>query len=145
MSRYPALSTGGGDADRVAQIGELHLRIVNPAGRLGLVVADGVVDVRSASEGRFSPDPQAAYEGWDELREWAAEARGTAGDAVDARDAPNDCAASPPGVQSRPQLPRACCRGRHQGGGKVRDIEHLHDDSITETNDVLHRAGRPDR
>ncbi|WP_410574766.1 fumarylacetoacetate hydrolase family protein [Amycolatopsis sp. cmx-4-61] len=47
------------------------MRIVNAAGRLGLLGASGVVDVAEASGGRFSPDPQAAYDVWPDLLEWA--------------------------------------------------------------------------
>ena len=48
------------------------MKLANHDGRLVLVVADGVVDVATASAGRFSPDPQAIYERWDELQEWRA-------------------------------------------------------------------------
>ncbi|MEV7042740.1 fumarylacetoacetate hydrolase family protein [Amycolatopsis sp. NPDC051061] len=47
------------------------MRIANVDGRLTLLVADGPVDVADASDGRFGPDPQAAYESFDELRRWA--------------------------------------------------------------------------
>lgn len=50
------------------------MRIVNAAGRIGLVTADGIVDVATASDGRFSPDVQAAYERWPELCGWASTA-----------------------------------------------------------------------
>jgi 2-keto-4-pentenoate hydratase/2-oxohepta-3-ene-1,7-dioic acid hydratase in catechol pathway len=52
------------------------MRIVNAAGRLALVTADGVIDVERASDGRFSADIQAVYERWSEFREWAAEVTG---------------------------------------------------------------------
>ena len=48
------------------------MRIANVEGRVKLLVADGAVDVEAASAGRFGPDPQAAYESFDELRRWAA-------------------------------------------------------------------------
>ncbi|OLT45938.1 fumarylacetoacetate hydrolase [Saccharomonospora sp. CUA-673] len=48
------------------------MRIANVEGRLTLLTAGGGVDVATASNGRFSADPQAAYEAWDELRHWAA-------------------------------------------------------------------------
>ncbi|WPB95761.1 fumarylacetoacetate hydrolase family protein [Streptomyces malaysiensis] len=47
------------------------MRIANVDGRLTLLVADGPVDVAIASKGRFGPDPQAAYESFDDLRRWA--------------------------------------------------------------------------
>jgi 2,4-diketo-3-deoxy-L-fuconate hydrolase len=51
------------------------MRIANLAGRLVMVTADGApVDVQHASGGRFGPDPQAAYERFDELAAWAGDA-----------------------------------------------------------------------
>ena len=47
------------------------MRIANVEGRLKLLVADGAVDVETASGGRFGHDPQAAYERFDDLRQWA--------------------------------------------------------------------------
>jgi 2,4-diketo-3-deoxy-L-fuconate hydrolase len=49
------------------------MRLANVAGRLKLLVADGAVDVATASRGRFGPDPQAAYEdsAFPALRAWA--------------------------------------------------------------------------
>lgn len=55
------------------------MRTANLAGRLVLVTDEGALDVADASEGRFSPDPQAAFERWDELRAWAPDAAGEAG------------------------------------------------------------------
>lgn len=49
------------------------MRIVNMDGRLGLVVDEAVVDVASASEGRFGPDIQAVYEQWSAFRAWASQ------------------------------------------------------------------------
>jgi 2,4-didehydro-3-deoxy-L-rhamnonate hydrolase len=48
------------------------MRIANVEGRLTLLLADGAIDVATASDGRFGPDPQAAYEVFDDLRQWAA-------------------------------------------------------------------------
>jgi 2-keto-4-pentenoate hydratase/2-oxohepta-3-ene-1,7-dioic acid hydratase in catechol pathway len=49
-----------------------NVRIANLAGRLSLVTGpDTATDVNRASKGRFDADPQAAYERWDELVEWA--------------------------------------------------------------------------
>ena len=53
------------------------MRIANYDGRLVLLTADGAsawagVDVETASSGKFSADPQAVYENWDQFRDWAA-------------------------------------------------------------------------
>jgi len=50
------------------------MRIINHLGRLRLVVADGVVDVATASHGRFGPDVQSVYEAWPQFQSWAAHA-----------------------------------------------------------------------
>ena len=47
------------------------MRIANVEGRLKLLVAQGAVDVETASQGRFGSDPQAAYERFDDLTQWA--------------------------------------------------------------------------
>lgn len=52
------------------------MKIANHAGRLALLVEGGVVDVHEASGGRLGPDPASAYTSWDDLRGWAATARG---------------------------------------------------------------------
>lgn len=54
------------------------MRTANLAGRLVLVTEEGALDVERASDGRFSPDPQAAFARWDELRAWSADAEGEA-------------------------------------------------------------------
>ncbi|GJF33700.1 fumarylacetoacetate hydrolase [Kitasatospora sp. NE20-6] len=48
------------------------MRIVSVAGRPGLLVGDGVVDIAEASDGLFPPDVHAVYERWAEFRAWAA-------------------------------------------------------------------------
>ncbi len=48
------------------------MKIANHDGRLVLVRDDGVVDVATASDGRFGPDPMAAYEDWSAFSAWAA-------------------------------------------------------------------------
>lgn len=50
------------------------MRIANLSGRLVLVTADGsgAVDVATASDGRFGPDPQAVYDDWAGFTGWAA-------------------------------------------------------------------------
>ncbi|MDQ7909836.1 fumarylacetoacetate hydrolase family protein [Phytohabitans sp. ZYX-F-186] len=49
------------------------MRLGNQGGRLVIVTGDEVVDVATASEGRFGPDPQSAYEAWDGFTAWAAQ------------------------------------------------------------------------
>jgi 2,4-didehydro-3-deoxy-L-rhamnonate hydrolase len=48
------------------------MRLVNAAGRPGLLVDDGVVDVATASGGLFPPDVQGVYDRWAEFTTWAA-------------------------------------------------------------------------
>jgi 2-keto-4-pentenoate hydratase/2-oxohepta-3-ene-1,7-dioic acid hydratase in catechol pathway len=60
------------------------MRIVNAQGRLGLVTTDGVVDVETASDGRFSAQVQPIYERWEEFREWATTADGALARPIDA-------------------------------------------------------------
>ncbi|GAA2030178.1 fumarylacetoacetate hydrolase family protein [Catenulispora yoronensis] len=49
------------------------MRIANVAGRATLLHQDGTgLDVAKASDGRFPSDPQALFEHWDALRDWAA-------------------------------------------------------------------------
>ena len=50
------------------------MRVGNLSGRLSLFTTAGAVDVEKASSGRFSADPQAVYEVWDEFTRWAATA-----------------------------------------------------------------------
>ena len=47
------------------------MRIGNLSGRLNLFTDGGAVDVAEASGGRFSPDPQAIYDVWDDFAGWA--------------------------------------------------------------------------
>jgi 2-keto-4-pentenoate hydratase/2-oxohepta-3-ene-1,7-dioic acid hydratase in catechol pathway len=47
------------------------MRVANVSGRLALVVHGGFIDVESTSGGRFSSDPQAIYDRWDEFTRWA--------------------------------------------------------------------------
>ncbi|MYX30235.1 fumarylacetoacetate hydrolase [Streptomyces sp. SID8381] len=62
------------------------MRIANLSGRLVLVVDGRAVDVEHASDGRFSADPQAVYERWEEFRSWAAAADLPAGTAFESAD-----------------------------------------------------------
>lgn len=47
------------------------MRIVNAAGRASLVTDGGIIDIESASNGRFSQDIQSVYDRWEEFRQWA--------------------------------------------------------------------------
>lgn len=48
------------------------MRVANVGGRLALLSQDGrALDVATASGGRFDSDPQAAFDRWDELANWA--------------------------------------------------------------------------
>ena len=47
------------------------MRFANVGNRLQIAAGDRLVDVETASGGRFPADPQAAYERWDALLEWA--------------------------------------------------------------------------
>lgn len=52
------------------------MKIANHDGRLVLVTDAGVVDVASASAGRFGPDPMAAFADWRAFAAWASGADG---------------------------------------------------------------------
>jgi 2,4-didehydro-3-deoxy-L-rhamnonate hydrolase len=52
------------------------MKLANLDGRLVLVVPDGVIDVATASDGQFGPDPMSAYDDWTAFSTWAAGARG---------------------------------------------------------------------
>ncbi|MFI5856266.1 fumarylacetoacetate hydrolase family protein [Streptomyces parvulus] len=62
------------------------MRIANLSGRLVLVVDGLAVDVEEAGGGRFTADPQAVYERWEEFRHWAARARLPEGRPFEAAD-----------------------------------------------------------
>lgn len=47
------------------------MKLANLDGRLAVVLPDGVVDVATASGGRFGPDPMSAYDDWPAFAEWA--------------------------------------------------------------------------
>ena len=59
------------------------MRIANLSGRLALISGELAVDVATASDGRFSADPQAVFEQFGEFRSWAASAVLPAGTAFD--------------------------------------------------------------
>ena len=50
------------------------MKLANLDRRLVLVLPDGVVDVATASDGRFGPDPMTAYGDWAAFTDWAATA-----------------------------------------------------------------------
>lgn len=47
------------------------MRVGNLAGRLAVFTDHGAVDVETVSAGRFGSDPQAIYQRWSELSDWA--------------------------------------------------------------------------
>jgi 2-keto-4-pentenoate hydratase/2-oxohepta-3-ene-1,7-dioic acid hydratase in catechol pathway len=47
------------------------MKIANLDGRLVLVLTDGIVDVATASDGRFGPDPMSPYADWTAFVDWA--------------------------------------------------------------------------
>lgn len=55
-------------------------------GRLVVIVADRAVDVRTASNGVFSSDPEAVYSRWTEFRTWAARTELSGGISFDPAD-----------------------------------------------------------
>jgi 2-keto-4-pentenoate hydratase/2-oxohepta-3-ene-1,7-dioic acid hydratase in catechol pathway len=59
------------------------MRVANLSGRLALIVNGRAVDAATASGGRFSPDPQAVFDQFNEFRAWAASATLPAGTAFD--------------------------------------------------------------
>jgi 2-keto-4-pentenoate hydratase/2-oxohepta-3-ene-1,7-dioic acid hydratase in catechol pathway len=54
------------------------MKVANLTDRLVLVVDDGVVDVATASGGRFGPDPMSAFDDWPAFVDWAHGATGPA-------------------------------------------------------------------
>jgi 2,4-diketo-3-deoxy-L-fuconate hydrolase len=48
------------------------VKIANIDGRAALVLADGIADIATASDGRFGPDPMSVYDQWDAFLEFAA-------------------------------------------------------------------------
>lgn len=55
------------------------MKLANHDGRLALVLDDGIADVATASDGRFGPDPMAAYADWPGFVAWAADVTTTTG------------------------------------------------------------------
>ena len=60
------------------------MKLANVDGRAALVLGEHVVDVATASDNRFGPDPMALYDQWDEFREFAATAAGPTAPLVEA-------------------------------------------------------------
>lgn len=61
------------------------MKLANHDGRLVVVRDDGVVDVATASDGRFGPDPMSAYDDWGAFAAWAADATTVTGPLDEAR------------------------------------------------------------
>ena len=59
------------------------MRLLNLADRLSTFVDGAVVDVASASDNRFSPDPQRMFEDWQGLTEWGQSVNARGGGEVD--------------------------------------------------------------
>lgn len=49
------------------------MRVASTGGRLVVAAGDDWADVETASDGRFSADPQAVYDRWDEFVSWASD------------------------------------------------------------------------
>jgi 2-keto-4-pentenoate hydratase/2-oxohepta-3-ene-1,7-dioic acid hydratase in catechol pathway len=73
----------------------LAVRLVNAAGRAGVLVDGALVDVERGSSGRFGPDLMQAFARWDELRSWAEGVRAGAGDAPPVETALGPCVPRP--------------------------------------------------
>lgn len=52
------------------------MKLANVDGRAALVVDGGVLDVATASEGRFGPEPASVFDAWTAFRAWAPSAHG---------------------------------------------------------------------
>jgi len=61
------------------------MKLANHDGRLALVLEDGIADVATASDGRFGPDPMAAFDDWPAFVAWAAGVTATTGPLDEAR------------------------------------------------------------
>jgi 2-keto-4-pentenoate hydratase/2-oxohepta-3-ene-1,7-dioic acid hydratase in catechol pathway len=61
------------DGHHIHRTWEKFMRVANVGGRLALASEAGWVDVARASGDRFSSDPQAVYDRWDEFVAWAAD------------------------------------------------------------------------
>lgn len=80
------------DATLIAERDGTNMRIANLQGRLVLRTGDAAIDVERASDGRFTSDPQAIYEVWQDFTAWAA----SADSSLAARFDPSDLGAPVP-------------------------------------------------
>ena len=62
------------------------MRAATVDGRFCLVTDRGVVDVATASGGRFGPSPDAVYQAWDAFRAWSADAELEGGEPISPTD-----------------------------------------------------------
>jgi 2-keto-4-pentenoate hydratase/2-oxohepta-3-ene-1,7-dioic acid hydratase in catechol pathway len=60
------------------------MRLANHGGRAVLVIGDEIVDIETASERRFGPDPMAPFDEWDAFREFAKTVTASTGPVVEA-------------------------------------------------------------
>ncbi|MEU6123655.1 fumarylacetoacetate hydrolase family protein [Streptomyces sp. NPDC047123] len=82
------------------------MRMANIGGRLVLRRPDGFLDVAEASGGRFGPDPQQAFDGWDAFARWARGYVDGGGGGADGRPAPALRPAPGTGAPWGPPVPR---------------------------------------
>ncbi|WP_417563909.1 fumarylacetoacetate hydrolase family protein [Microbacterium sp.] len=54
------------------------MKLGNLAGRAVIITDDGAVDIATASNGRFGPDPQSLFDDWAAFTQWATRPAGTA-------------------------------------------------------------------
>ncbi|MER5795330.1 fumarylacetoacetate hydrolase family protein [Streptomyces sp. NPDC001980] len=71
------------------------MRIGNLSGRLTLFTEQGAVDVEKASGGRFGPEPQAAYQVWEDFLDWGKDAEPSGASAFDPADLESPAPAPP--------------------------------------------------
>jgi len=61
------------------------VKLANVDGRAVVVLGEEIVDVATASDGRFGPDPMELYEEWDAFRDYAATVASATGPLVEAQ------------------------------------------------------------
>ncbi len=61
------------------------MKLANVDGRAVVVLGEEIVDVATASDGRFGPDPMELYEEWDAFRDYAATVASATGPLVEAQ------------------------------------------------------------
>ena len=104
------------------------MRIGNLSGRLTLFTDRGAVDVAQASGGRFSSDPQAIYDVWDDFVSWASTLGRGRRRRLRADRPPSTDSRTGAGVRDRAEQPRSCGRveprrSRHLSTG-VHQVPH---------------------